>query len=356
MGRLTGGIAHDLNNLLTIIIGNLELLVEPATRVSARELMHEALQAALSGADLTRRLLAFSRRDVMLSPQSDLNAVVAGMAGMLARALGAKISLDLGLERDLWPIQLDRAELETAIINLVSNARDALPSGGHVRIVTRNGVTQAGRRVILEVADTGVGMAPAVRTRALDPYFTTKHGSAGSGLGLATVQDFVRTAGGEVNIESAPSAGTTVRLSFPPGESSIDALLTTDDAEPAQDATVLIVDDDSALRRSVRRQLGAAGFHCLEAADGERALQMLEQAGGVDLVFADLVMPGQVGGHALARAAMRVCPGIRVVLTSAQPGGKPLPGIPLLPKPYRRRELVRTLQATLALPPPPAPD
>ncbi len=129
MGRLTGGIAHDLNNLLTIIIGNLELLIGPPTRASPRELVHEALQAALSGADLTRRLLAFSRRDVMLSPQSDLNAVVAGMSGMLARALGANITLELALQRDIWPVQLDQAELETAIINLVSNARDALTIG-----------------------------------------------------------------------------------------------------------------------------------------------------------------------------------------------------------------------------------
>lgn len=354
IGRLTGGIAHDLNNLLTIIIGNLELLTEESIPPASREMAHEALEAALSGADLTRRLLAFSRREVMLRPQSDLNAVVAGMANMLARALGANITLELSLAPDLWPVHLDKAELETAIINLVSNARDALPAGGQVRIVTGNRNNDVlGRRVVLEVTDTGTGMTPDVRARAFEPYFTTKTAQAGSGLGLAMVEDFARVADGEVEISSAPEKGTTVRLSFPPGVS-----LENEEARPPEQlmlvpgATILIVDDDAALRRSVHRQLVAAGFHCLEAVNGPEAMQILAQVGHVDLLFADVVMPGPLDGQALSRAAMQAYPEIRVVLTSAQPVGAAPPGIPILAKPYRNRDLVRTLRATLALPPP----
>lgn len=354
MGRLTGGIAHDLNNLLTIIIGNLELLAEHSVPPALQEVTREALGAALSGADLTRRLLAFSRREVMLSPQSDLNAAIAGMANMLARALGASIALELALTPGLWPVRLDKAELETAIINLVSNARDALPAGGQVRIATRNQTNGSqGPRVILEVADTGAGMTPEVQARAFEPYFTTKVTRGGSGLGLATVRDFAHAAGGEVEISSLPDKGTTVRLSFPPSVSPQDG-----DVRPpnqpmlVSDSTILIVDDDAALRRSVRRQLVAAGFRCLEAANGDQAMQILTRVGHVDLLFADVVMPGELDGQALSRAAMRAYPGIRVVLTSAQPDGKGLPGVPMLAKPYRNRDLVRTLQATLALRPP----
>ena len=354
MGRLTGGIAHDLNNLLTIIIGNLELLTEQTVPPALREMTREALDAALSGADLTRRLLAFARREVMLSPQSDLNAVVAGMASMLARALGANITLELALAPDLWAVHLDKAELETAIINVVSNARDALPAGGQVRIVTRNRKNDAqGRRVILEVTDTGTGMTADVRARAFEPYFTTKAAQAGSGLGLATVKDFARAAGGDVEISSEPETGTTVSLSFPPGAPPQD-----EEAQPSDQltlipgATVLIVDDDAALRRSVRRQLVAAGFRCLDAENGDQAMHLLARAGSVDLLFADVVMPGELDGPALSRAAMRAYPGIRAVLTSAQPGRSALQGIPILAKPYRSRDLIRTLQATLARPPP----
>lgn len=354
MGRLTGGIAHDLNNLLTIIIGNLELMTEQSIPLAQREMTREALEAALSGADLTRRLLAFSRREVMLSPQSDLNAAIAGTANMLARALGASITLELALAPDLWPVHLDKAELETAIINLVSNARDALPAGGQVQITTRNQKKDGpGRRVILEVTDTGAGMTPDVRTRALEPYFTTKAASAGSGLGLATVKDFARAAGGDVEIISAPEKGTTVQLSFPPVVSlENEDTPHSDELMLVPDATILIVDDDAALRRSVRRQLVAAGFNCLEAASGDQAMQVLAHVGHVDLLFADVVMPGELDGQDLARVAMRAYPGIRVVLTSARPGGNALPGIPILAKPYRNRDLVRTMQATLALRPP----
>lgn len=229
-----------------------------------------------------------------------------------------------------------------------------MPTGGHVRIATRNENDDVlGQRVILELTDTGTGMTPDVRARALEPYFTTKAAQAGSGLGLAIVKSFVRLVGGDIAIGSAPGHGTTVRLSFPPGIWPTDNGASPPD-EPmlASDATVLIVDDDTALRRSVRRRLAAAGFQCLEAADGGQAMQVLAQAERVDLLFADLVMPGQLDGHTLARSAMRTYPGVRVVLTSARPEGNALPGIPILAKPYRNRDLVRTLHATLALPPP----
>lgn len=350
IGRLSGGIAHDLNNLLTIIIGNLELLVaDIADPADSAELAHEALEAALAGADLTRRLLTFTRRESLTSQESSLNVVVTGMAGMLARGLGENIKLELALAGDLWPVLVDRAELESAIINIVSNAKDAMPDGGLVRIATENGGSGGGK-VVLAISDTGTGMPPEIIGQALQPFFTTKTARQGSGLGLSIVRDFVRRSDGTINLFSKPGEGTTVRLAFPAVPSNP---VVTEGAgiPPVQErlsATVLVLEDNAGLRRIVVRQLEGADFRCLEAEDAKQAMLILEQNAEIDLLFADMILPGGTDGHTLARAARERWPRLGIVLTSAQPDAVAGSDMPVLAKPYHGSDLVRTLRGALS--------
>ncbi len=354
LGRLSGGLAHDINNLLTIIIGDLELLTEGgAVGASSAELAGEALDAALRGADLTRRLLAFSRRESLSPQESDLNIVIRGLADMLARALGESIILELTLASDLRRAIVDRAELEAAIINIASNARDAMPGGGRVRIVTRNEFALNGDvRALLAISDTGTGMLPQVIEQAFDPFFTTKPATRGHGLGLAMVREFVRRSGGSVEILSEPDKGTTVRLSFPaaPGAPA------PADREAASFVTegasthVLVVEDNTRLRRIVVRRLEKAAFVCLEAEDADAAMHLLESRSDIDLLFTDVVLPGGTDGRTLALLARQRQPSLAIILTSAQTSLVAIPGIPVLAKPYRGHDLLRVLHRALAEP------
>jgi signal transduction histidine kinase len=366
IGNLTGGLAHDFNNLLGVVIGNLDLARPLLDKNSeAAELVEESLTAAISGAELTKRLLAFARRQP-LQPQSlDVNRVVDGVMKLLNRTLGEAVETELNLAPGAWPVIADRSQLEAALLNLAANARDAMPAGGRLTVTTANRPLDAdyaarhpevspGDYLMLEVSDTGTGMPPEVMARIFEPFYTTKARGTGTGLGLAMVFGFVRQSGGHVTVDSQPGAGTTFRL-YLPRAATEDAPAPSPGAAPlprAAGETVLVVEDNVALRRVASRQLRELGYSVLQAESGSEALAILEQR-RVDLVFSDVVIPGGVNGIELARIVQRRWPDTRIALTSgfseATVHGDPEAiGVRLLTKPYRRAELAQMLREVMS--------
>lgn len=370
VGQLTGGIAHDFNNLLGIIIGNLDLLRgRPNLDEDSAEILNDASEAALRGADLTRRLLAFARRQPLQPRRVDINTLVSGTAKLLHRTLGTTIEVRLSLAADLGAVLVDPTQLATALTNLAVNARHAMPHGGQLVISTRNAFLDAayaaqhaevtaGSYVALEVTDTGAGMPPDILARAFEPFFTTKDVGMGTGLGLSMVFGFAKQSDGHVKIYSEVGHGTTVRLYLPEvPETKRDKTTDTsaDEMPLAQRCeTVLAVEDDDKLRRLLVRQLMELGYTVLEAEGPQLALALLAEGARVDLLLTDVVMPGGISGWELARDATRLRPGLRTVFTSGFPngafgshGGVP-EGAHLLAKPYRKEELARMVRRRLA--------
>jgi CheY-like chemotaxis protein len=368
VGQLTGGVAHDFNNLLTVILGNLELLEPKLADELSRSLAGEAREAAEMGARLTDRLLTFARRQRLETQSINLNEFVLGLAELLRRTIGTPIDLSTALATDLWPTVADPGQVESAVVNLVINARDAMPDGGRLVIETFNATLDAGDvadvpgmgagdYVVLSVADTGHGMAPEVRARAFEPFFTTKPAGKGSGLGLATIYGFAHQSGGNVTIYSEPGKGTTVNLYLPrsgrgaaedmasPGASGMHA---------GGGETVLIVEDDDRVRRLTARRLQDLGYRVLEAGHGAEALAVLAATPDVELVFTDLVMPGGMSGFDLARQVRERFPRARIILTSGYSAELMNQAdiaqldLQVLRKPYRQAELARVFQAALA--------
>jgi len=365
IGSLTGGMAHDFNNLLGIIIGNLDLLRDrPTHDLEAEELTRDALDAAVRGADLTRRLLAFARRQPLQPEPTDVNKLVAGIGKLLDRTLGEQISITLKLGDGLWPVLVDPAQLESSLTNLATNARDAMPSGGDLIIVTANrnldddyasqhAEVSPGDYAMIEVSDTGTGMSAEVVSRIFEPFYTTKEPGKGTGLGLSMVFGFIKQSGGHVNVYSEIGVGTTLRLYLP--RADIGAVASA--SMPAQSSmrggreTVLAVEDNPGLRRVVVRQLSELGYRVLEAESPLAALALLEMA-PVDVLFSDIVMPGGISGYELARAVLARWPAIKIVLTSGfaenrPDGGGDSPNLRLLGKPYRRDDLARTIREAI---------
>ncbi len=367
VGQLTGGVAHDFNNLLTVILGNLELLEPKLKDELSRSLAGEAREAAEMGARLTDRLLTFARRQRLEMQSLNLNEFVLGLTELLRRTIGAPIDLSTALAPDLWPTTADPAQVESAVLNLVLNARDAMPDGGRLVIETFNATLYdadamsipdmaAGDYVVLSVADTGHGMPPEVRTRAFEPFFTTKAAGKGSGLGLATIYGFARQSGGNVTLYSEVGKGTTVNLYLPRSGRRTGAEAPS--AEPAIDTgrgeTVLVVEDDERVRRLTALRLKELGYRVLEADHGAAALAVLAETPDIDIVFSDLVMPGGISGFDLARHLRERYPATRVVLTSGdsaelldQAEVAELE-FKVLRKPYRQAELARAFRAALA--------
>jgi PAS domain S-box-containing protein len=364
VGNLTGGMAHDFNNLLGIIGGNLELaapLVEG--RGEAAELIDAALQAVLRGAELTRRLLAFARRQPLQPRPVDINLLVSEMTRLLGRTLGENIEIALDLGSDVWPIVVDPAQLESALVNLATNARDAMPSGGRLMIATGNRTLDAdyaagrtelvpGDYVMIEVSDSGIGMSPQVMRQIFEPFFTTKEVGKGTGLGLSMVFGFIKQSGGHTDVYSEPGVGTTLRLYLPRAKNGLDKASTPDSvaAVGACGETVLVVEDNEALRRVVVRQLKQLGYRVIAVERAAAALAVLESE-HVDLLFTDIVMPGEMDGFALAERVLADRPGIKILLTSGFPearvngkSGALAPSVRLLSKPYRKEELARLLR------------
>jgi signal transduction histidine kinase/ActR/RegA family two-component response regulator len=367
IGQLTGGMAHDFNNMLGIIIGNLDLLKPSlAAGTLANDLCAEARDGAVRCADLIRRLLAFARRQSLNSEQTDMNLLVSDVSRLLARTLGEHITLTRSLDATLWPVKVDPAQLEAALINLATNARDAMPRGGQLSFVTRNVTLDAGYAsqhadmtagdyALIEVGDTGTGIPPEIVGRIFEPFFTTKATGQGTGLGLSMTFGFVKQSGGHLSVYSEPGLGTTFRLYFPRSDSdeSVSANMLTVDTIVGGEETILLVEDNPQLRRTAERQLVELGYTVRQADGADPALALLSGTDQVDLLFTDVVMPGTMDGLNLAYQARQLRPGLKVLLTSGFPGVRSgdqrMADSPfrLLGKPYALNELAQVVRMVL---------
>jgi PAS domain S-box-containing protein len=370
VGQLTGGVAHDFNNLLTVILGNAELLLEQVGMDSSqRELAEMIVGAANNAAELTERLLAFARKQALDPISVDSNTLVSGMYPLLRRTLGAHIDIDTIPGPGLWQALVDPAQLENALLNLCINARDAMSGGGRLLIETKNVEldqdyvsgqveVEPGEYVLIEVTDSGSGIAPEILLRVFEPFFTTKDKGKGTGLGLAMVYGFIKQSGGHINIYSEPGHGTAVKMYLPriagqyvPLPEATGTFRIIQGTE-----TILLVEDDEKVRRLVLSQLKSLGYHVLEARNGVQALEILAQGDPIDLLFTDVVMPGGISGRQLADAARQRRPNLKVLFTSGYTEdaivhhGRLDPGVQLLAKPYRRSELARRTRSILDAP------
>ena len=327
LGQLTGGIAHDFNNMLGVIVLNLDLLTRNKPGERERRLIEIAQHAAQRCAKLTEQLLAFARRQPLLPEIHDISELIRGFETVLRRACGEPIEVTMRFAPKLKASLVDPQQLESALLNLVVNARDAMPRGGKLTITTENveidarqaasmsGIS-AGEYVMIAIADTGQGMTPEVLAHAVEPFYTTKEVGKGSGLGLSQVYGFVTQSGGHVEIESAPGKGTTVKLYLPvtenaPAEEELPDL---EAPHPLRPATVLVVEDDLHLLEAAVETLQSLGYKVLTARDGAQALRNLELGESIDVLFTDVVMPNGMNGVELAREARRLRPSLRVLL------------------------------------------
>jgi signal transduction histidine kinase/DNA-binding response OmpR family regulator len=368
VGQLTGGVAHDFNNLLTVIIGGLETIrrAKPGDDARIKRSVDLALHGAQRAANLTSRLLAFSRRQPLAPRPLDLNHLVRDMTELLHRTLGETIEMEGVLAPRLWTIEADQNQLESAILNLAVNARDAMPEGGKLTLETANTVldqayaaTDAevapGQYVMIAISDTGGGMAPDTLERAFEPFFTTKDVGRGTGLGLSMVYGFVKQSGGHVTLYSEPGQGTTVKLYFPRyfGALQSDAVAGEADAPTSSDdETVLVVEDNQDVRTYSVMILSELGYQVLEAADADAALEVLREERRVDLLFTDVVLPGR-SGRVLADEARTLRPDLKVLFTTGYSRnaivhhGRLDPGVQLVTKPFTFEELAVRVREVL---------
>jgi len=317
VGNLTGGIAHDFNNLLAVILGNLELAKELPSDLD--ELLDEAVAATLKGAELTKSMLSFARRAPLEPTVLDLNKIVLEIMKWAARGLPPSIKCETSLLAGLWPVRADRNSTESALLNLILNARDAMQAGGKLTLETANvridedyiderqEDLEVGRYVMLAVSDTGVGIVPEILDRIFEPFFSTKGPGKGSGLGLSMIQGFMKQSGGGVRVYSEPGAGTTFKLYFraaPQTTGDAGAIVQVADkvAKTPGGKTILLAEDEPAVREMLVRTLGDSGFNVISAPSGDAALARFEAAQNVDLVLTDIVMPGALQGPALVQA------------------------------------------------------
>jgi PAS domain S-box-containing protein len=364
IGRMTDGISHDFNNLLTIIQGNLKFLGEDleSDNEEHAELIEDALSAAQDGTELIKRLLAFSRRQELDVQVLNINDNLAAMERLLQRSV-PEIGIELRLDGNIGNALVDANRLESAVLNMVTNARDAMPDGGKIVISTAQEVVNEAHRqdglpvgsyVVLTVTDNGIGMDEETRKKAVEPFFTTKPIEAGTGLGLTMVQDFVQQCGGELRIDSTPNVGTTIKMFLPTSREVEDQKIAAgpDTALPLGTEKVLVVEDREGVRRFACRTLNRLGYHTLEAEDATTALSVLADQGGIDLLFSDIVMPGENSGRDLARIVAAEHPLITVLLTTGMEPNKAaeLPEdneFPVLAKPYSAEQLALAIRATL---------
>jgi two-component system, NtrC family, sensor kinase len=365
VGQLTGGVAHDFNNLLTAIMGSLEMILHAGDGPSVSKYAAAAMRASERGARLTQQLLAFARRQMLRPEVVELNRLLGDFEALMQRAVGESIDFSLLVEPRLDRCRVDPAQFQSAMLNLVMNARDATPAGGRITIATSNTAVgpesgppdvqlAPGRYATITVRDTGSGMAPEVRAHAFDPFFTTKEVGKGSGLGLSQVYGFAKQSGGDVSVESEPGHGTTVRLYLP----SVDAPEETRPApaeeehqRAAKHARVLVVEDDEAVLETARTVIAELGYTTLAARNGAEALAILKRDEPIDLLFSDIVMPGGMSGIALAREARQLRQDIKVLLTSGYDASvaerQGAGGFDILPKPYRQSQLANKLAGVL---------
>ncbi len=364
IGQLTGGVAHDFNNLLQVIIGNAGLIKEPGCDArTARPAAEQILQAATRGAELTHRLLAFARQQPLDPTNVDVCALAKGLEPLLRRALGEQFDIRLRLPAVPMSILVDAVQLESAVLNLAVNARDAMADGGTITIEVADvnldehycqnvPYARPGRHILLAVSDTGTGIPSEIVDRVFEPFFTTKEPGKGTGLGLSMVYGFVKQSGGHVNVYSEPGHGTTIKLYFPRADS--DVASTANDADtntgppPAGSESVLVVEDNDLVRKFVIGYLEALGYCVIGVSGGSEALARLAEPGvSVDVVVSDVVMSGGMSGPQLIAEIRRSYPGIKAGLTSgfaheaAKIKSSDAPDVPILPKPYQGADLAQ---------------
>ena len=356
IGQLTGGVAHDFNNLLTTIAGNVERAERSQDSDKLLQYLRNIDRAASQGTKLVNHLLAFARRQRLERRAVDLNELIRGLSEMLAAAVTAAIQIETRLHPDLWPIIADANQVETAILNVIFNARDAMPAGGRLIIETSNLGADDPRLppelaprdyVSLSITDTGEGMTTEVRAKAFDPFFTTKEVGKGSGLGLSQVFGMAKQSDGSVTIDSGPDAGTTVRIILPRATAGqIESMPKAEDRGDAPHATVLVVDDDFQVREFIDAALSDQGYRTLEAKDGQEALDVLA-AEPVDVAIVDLAMPG-MSGPEFVRHARSTRPDLAVLFVTAYADrtvGRTLGDEPVLMKPFKPARFVREVAA-----------
>jgi signal transduction histidine kinase len=368
IGQLTGGIAHDFNNLLGVIVGSLDLLIDLVEQDSVQtELANDALTGALRGAELTKRLLAFARRQPLSNAAVDLNERLPNVIEVLRRTLGEGIQIIPRQAPDLWFARVDPSQIDDVLLNLAINARDAMPNGGTLTIETANmhldeqyaavrAEIAPGDYVMLSVSDTGIGMPPDVMERATEPFFTTKEPGKGTGLGLSMIYGFAKQSGGHLSIYSEIDVGTTIRIYLPRAlnEAPVKEAEATGSAElPGGSETILVVDDNAALRRVAVHRLSGLGYTLREAENGPAALAIVEGGGRIDLLFTDIGMPGGMSGYELANLAVQRQRWLKVLFTTGYgnmhlgTGHEPEKLAIVLRKPYRAQELAEKVRTAL---------
>ncbi len=369
IGQMTGGISHDFNNLLTVIIGNLELLGMRGADERQRPLIKDALEAAELGSDLTSRLMIFARKSILQPQKADLREICSDTLALLQRTVGATVDIKTDFAKDVDAVMVDAAQLQSALVNLALNARDAMGTGGELLVSIRN-VTiddaymaqeadmEPGDYVRLSVSDNGAGMSVESQHRAFEPFYTTKSDNGGTGLGLAMVYGFVRQSGGHVTLYSELDLGTSFGLYFPAvkqsGAHHTFGASAYQKPKNGNGRTILIVEDNPKVRKLSIERIRDLGYKVREADCGDQAYEMLKNDARVDLVFSDIVMPGTLNGFDLAAKISVEFPMLKVLLTSGYASDVIAAGLAhearyeILQKPYRQSTLAQRLQALLA--------
>jgi signal transduction histidine kinase/ActR/RegA family two-component response regulator len=376
VGQLTGGLAHDFNNLLAGISGSLEIMGLRARQGRMADFdryLGVAMTAVDRAAGLTHRLLAFSRRQMLDPKPTDVNRLVGGMEELFNRTVGPGVRIESNLAGDLWPALCDPNQLENALLNLILNARDAMPHGGHLRIDTKNSTfpdwrrgtnidpvsrVPAGEYMCLIVTDTGMGMPPDVVARAFDPFFTTKPTGQGTGLGLSMIYGFVQQSGGHVLLSSEIGHGTTVSIYLPRHLGTADAVADVNVTTPALRAeagvVVLLVEDEAALRMIIREVLSDLGYIVLEAENGQSGLRIVQSRARIDLLLTDVGLPGGLNGRQLADAALQHRVGLKILFltgyaeSAAVGNGRMESGMEVMTKPFTLDALATKVQGMIA--------
>jgi PAS domain S-box-containing protein len=365
IGKLTGGVAHDFNNMLTVITGTTETLVAGLAHQPALQKTAELIdQAAERCSELIQHLLAFARRQPLQPRNVDINATVLDIAKLLRPTLGEQIEVNSILEQEVATAHIDPSQLANSLLNMAINARDAMPNGGKLLLETRNVVldeayaqanpdAKPGPYVMLAVSDNGTGMPQDVLDKVFEPFFTTKEVGKGSGLGLSMVYGFVKQSGGHIRIYSEAGHGTTIKLYLPPARGQVEAAPAAVAPLPHGNETILVVEDDALVRNFVTAQLQSLGYRTLGAANGPAAMLMVDNGEPFDLLFTDVIMPGGMTGRQLADEVAKRRPGIKVLYTSGYTDnaivhqGRLDRGVLLLTKPYRKSQLANMVRRAL---------
>jgi PAS domain S-box-containing protein len=367
IGQLTGGVAHDFNNILTVITGTIEILIDDLPdRPNLAAIAGMIDEAATRGADLTRQLLAFARKQTLQPRDTDINTLIIDTARLLRPTLGEEIEIESMLGEECWHAMIDPSQLPAALLNLAVNGRDAMPNGGKLTFSSANVIldetyaeanpeVEPGAYVMIAVSDTGIGIPAAIRDRVFEPFFTTKEIGKGTGLGLSMVYGFVKQSGGQIKIYSEEGHGTTIKIYLPRSSEEAERYDTPAPTDPQGGSeSILVVEDDALVRHYVIAQFQSLGYTTISAANGPEALELVDRGVEFDLLFTDVIMPGGMNGRQLAVEITKRRPGVPGLYTSGYPEnaiihhGRLDPGVALLNKPYRTPDLARMVRQVLA--------